>query len=261
MTIAVLVKQVPDTAAARVMDTTLMALDRSAPGAVLDEINERALAVALGLKENLGGDIVVLSMGPEKAADVLRRCLAVGADSAVHIMDSALAGSDTIQTARVLAAALQRVNPDIVIAGAESTDGSSGAVPAMIAEVTGWGQATFLSAVRWEDGTVRGDRIDEAGRRSISAQTPCVVSITEAAGEPKYPNLKGIMAAKKKPLHIWDRTELELEGLAEGPATEVLAVTPRPPRTSGVVRLDEGSAGLEIAAFLKEIEGLEWRSK
>lgn len=257
MTIAVLVKQVPDTAAARVMDTNLMVLDRSASGAVLDEINERALAVALGLKEETGGDVVAVCMGPQEASDVLRRCLAVGADSAVHVTDSTLAGSDTVQTARVLAAALQRLNPDIVITGAESTDGSSGAVPAMIAELTGWGQATFLSTVRLEEGTVGGERIDEAGRWPITAQTPCVVSITEAAAEPKYPNLKGIMAAKKKPLLIWDGAELELAGFAdEGPATEVIAATPRPPRASGVVRLDEGSAGLEIAAFLKEIEVL-----
>lgn len=256
MTIAVLVKQVPDTAVSRVMDPEGKVLDRTATEAVADEINERALAVALELREQVGGDVVVLTMGPEKAAEVLRRCLAVGADAAVHLLDDGLVGADTVQTACVLSAALERIGPDVVIAGCESTDGRSGVLPAMIAEVTGWGQATFLDAVSWEDGTIHGNRVDEAGTRPVVAQLPCVLSITEAAAEPKYPNLRGIMAAKKKPLAVWDIAELGLDSGRAEPVSEVLDITPRPARAAGLIMVDDGSAGLDIAAFLKEIEAL-----
>lgn len=162
MTIAVLVKQVPDTAVIRVMDPEGKVLDRTATEVVADEINERALAVANELREQVSGDVVALTIGPEKVAEVLRRCLAVGADAAVHLPDAGLVGADTVQTARVLSA--------------------------MVAEVTGCGQATFLDAVSWQDGAIHGNRVDESGTRAVVAQLPCVLSIT-AAGEPKHESL------------------------------------------------------------------------
>ena len=251
MKIVVLVKQVPDTSTERTMDTATGVLDRAASDAVTSEIDERALALALRLREEHGGDITVLTMGPERATDALRRCLAAGADAAVHVLDPRLAGSDAFQTATTLAAALRTVDFDLVVSGCESTDGKMGVVPAMIAELLRLPQASFLRSLEVTDGSVLGERVEGGTVVAMRAALPCLVSVTEEVAEPKHPNLKGIMAAKKKPLTTIGLDELGIDGAGLAHArTTVLDVAARPPRSGGHVIHDEGAAGAAIADFL-----------
>src|SRR5689334_9314034 len=141
--IVVLVKQVPDTYSERKLTDGDFTLDRESADAVLDEINERAVEEALQLKEAHGGEVTVLTVGPERAGEAIRKALSMGADKAVHVSDPALHGADLVQTAKVLAAAVGRVDGvDLVIAGNEASDGGGGAVPAMLAELLGYPQLT-----------------------------------------------------------------------------------------------------------------------
>src|SRR6478672_3634999 len=142
MNIAVLVKQVPDTYSERKLRTGDGVLDRDAADAVIDEIDTRGVEVALQLVEAQGGEVTVVTMGPARAADALRKALAMGAHRAVHVVDDGLAGSDAVQTSALLAAALATLGADVIIAGNEASDGEGGAVPAMLAERLGWPQVT-----------------------------------------------------------------------------------------------------------------------
>lgn len=249
MKIIVLVKQVPDTWGERKLDVSTGLVNREASDAVVDEISERAVEVALRFKDaDKSVDVVVLTMGPESAKDSLRKCLAMGADSAVHVVDSALAGSDAAWTASVLAAAVKRVGFDLVIAGNETTDGRGGVVPAMIAEHLGLPHLTSMNTVALSAGAVNGERALENGTADVHVGLPAVVSITERAAEPRFPNFKGIMSAKKKPLE-----ELSLGDLDVAPGagrSVVLSTKERPARTAGTVIVDDGTAGTRLAEFL-----------
>jgi len=252
MNIVVLVKQVPDTWA----DRSLRAdgrVDRDAVAPVTDEITERAVETALQLRELHGGSVTVLTMGPARAVDALRKGLAMGADAAIHVSDESLAGSDALQTSAALAAALRTVEVDLVIAGTESTDGRTGAIPAMLAERLALPQLTFLSSVTVSDGVVSGIRSVENGTLEVRAGLPAVISITEQAPEPRFPNFKGIMAAKKKPMTVLTVADLALEvGEVGGDASwsRVANVTPRPARAAGTVITDDGTAGAQLVDFL-----------
>ncbi|MBS1697519.1 MAG: electron transfer flavoprotein subunit beta, partial [Actinobacteria bacterium] len=201
MRIFVLVKEVPDTYGDRKLDLETGLANRGAGEVVLDEITERALEVALSYADaNPGTEVVALSMAPESATASIRRALAIGAGSAVHVVDEALRGADLGLTAAVLAAALRRGEADLVLTGNLSTDGSGGVIPAMLAEHLGFAQATALSALAIGADAVTATRATDFGSQQVTVPLPAVISITEALPDARFPNFKGIMAAKKKPL-------------------------------------------------------------
>lgn len=252
MKIVVLVKQVPDTEDERRLDLTTGILDREAGESVADEINERALEVALAYKDsNKGTEVVVLSMGPDEAKKALRKGLQMGADSAIHVVDASLAGADAVQTAAVLAAALRDTEFDLVVAGNESTDGRGGVVPAMVSEMLGLPLLGSLNEVWILPERVAGERREESGSSTVSAPLPALISVTERAAEARFPNFKGIMTAKRKPLNQLVLSQLPVDSAtATITRTKVLATTERPARAAGVKIIDEGDAGVKLAEFL-----------
>src|SRR5690606_30252327 len=249
MKIIALVKQVPDTWDDRVLDTDTGLLDREASDAIIDEINERALEVALQYKDdNKDAEVIALGVGPKGATDTLRKGLAMGADSAVHVLDDGLSGADMAFTADVIAAAVQRTGFDVVIAGNESTDGRGGAIPAMLAEKLGLPQLTYLDTVELAADSVRGERATEYGTLEVSSALPAVVSVPERAAEPRFPNFKGIMSAKKKPLETLGLGDLGVS--APGARSVVTNVAERPERSAGTKIVDDGTAAAQLVDFL-----------
>ena len=179
---------------------------------MIDEIGERALEVALSYADkNADAEVVVLSMAPSGSAATVRKGLAMGAGSAVHVADEGLVGADLGLTAEVLAAAIRRTGFDLVIAGNLSTDGSGGVMPAMVAELLDVPSATALSTVVIGDGTVSGERASDGATMQVSAVLPAVISITERLPDARFPNFKGIMAAKKKPFETVTLEDLGIE--------------------------------------------------
>jgi len=252
MKIVVLVKEVPDTYGDRKLSLETGLADRAAGETVLDEIGERALEVALSYADKTPGtEVVVLSMTPESASATVRKGLAMGAASAVQVVDDALLGADLGLTAEVLAAALQRTGFDLVIAGNQSTDGTGGVIPAMVAEILDVPSATYLSSVEIGDDAVSGTRASDGATLQVSAPLPAVISITEALPDARFPNFKGIMAAKKKPFETLSLAELEIE--PHDPTASrsiVIALSEKPPREAGVKIVDEGDAGQKLAEYL-----------
>ncbi len=253
MKIAVLVKEVPDTWGDRSIDPVTKRVVRG-KDLVIDEINEKAVEAALLVKEaNSGATLTVVTMGPKSALDALRKGLAMGADDAIHILDDGFAGSDAVQTSAALAAALGSRGFDLVVTGNESTDGRTAAVPAMLAERLGVAQLTFLRTLAVSGGTVSGERLTEDGHLEISADLPALVSVTEQIADARYPNFKGLMAAKKKPVATLTVADLAISTGDAGGANSwsvVETVTPRPAREGGTVITDDGTAGTQIADFL-----------
>ena len=254
MNIVVLVKQVPDTYSERKLrsDGTL---DRDATDAVLDEINERAVEAALQLKEaHDGSEVTVLTMGPDRATDAIRKALSMGADKAVHLSDEALAGSDAVQTAKALAKAIGTVDGvDLVVAGNEASDGRTAAVPAMVADVLGLPALTHAREITVEGSSVTVKRETDDGITTLTAELPAVVSVGEKINEPRYPSFKGIMAAKKKPVVTLGLADAGIDPSEVGLAAALTSVTssqPKPPKSAGEKVTDEGDGGQKIAAYL-----------
>jgi electron transfer flavoprotein beta subunit len=254
MNIVVLVKQVPDTYSERQLRESDGALDRDASDAVLDEINERAVEESLRLKEAHGGEVTVLTMGPDRASEAIRKALSMGADRAVHLCDAALAGSDAVGTAHALAAAIRTVDGvDLVVAGNEASDGRSAAVPAMVAEVLGVPALTHAREVTVEGSTVTVRRETDDGVTVLRAELPAVVSVGEKINEPRYPSFKGIMAAKKKPVTTLSIADAGIDAAGVGAAgalTSVTSAAPKPARGAGEKVVDDGDGGAKVAAFL-----------
>jgi len=253
MNIVVLCKQVPDTYSERRLRGD-GALDRDASDAVLDEINERAVEEALQLKEAHDATVTVVSMGPDRATEAIRKALSMGADAAVHLSDEALAGSDAVATAKVLAKAIGTVEGvDVVLAGNEASDGRGAAVPAMVADVLGWPALTHVRELTVEGGAVTGRRETDDGVTVLTAELPVVVSVSEKINEPRYPSFKGIMAAKKKPVATLTLADVGVDagevGLANA-LTTVTSASPKPPKSAGEKVSDEGDGGDKIASFL-----------
>lgn len=246
MNIAVLVKQVPDTFSERTLGDDHR-LDRESADAVIDEIDSRGVEVALQLVEASGGEVTVVTMGPDRATEALRKALAMGADKAVHVVDDALAGADALTTSAVLAAALGRESFDLVIAGNETTDGRTGSVPSMLAERLGLPAVTQVQKVSVQGGVVRAERADESGYSEVTAPLPALISVTEKVTEPRYPNFKGLMKAKKKPIETLTAADL---GVAAQPANTVVEVTPAAARQAGQKVPDGGTGGQQIADYL-----------
>lgn len=252
MKIFVLVKEVPDTYGDRKLDLETGLADRGAGDVVLDEITERALEVALSHADaHEGTEVVALVMAPGGSTASVRRALAIGAGSAVHVADEQLAGADLGLTAEVLAAAIRRGAPDLVITGNLSTDGSGGVMPAMLAEHLGWAQATALTSVNITPEGITGMRAADAGAQSVSAPLPAVISVTEALPDARFPNFKGIMAARKKPLEVLSLDDLGVSAdPAAAPRTIMTAVSEKPPRAAGVKIVDEGDAAARLVDHL-----------
>lgn len=252
MKIVVLVKEVPDTWGERKLDLETGIVDRAASESVLDEIGERSLEVALSYADaHADTEVVVVSMAPESAAATVRKGLAMGAGSALQVVDDALLGADLGLTAEVLAAAVRRTGFDLVVAGNLSTDGVGGVMAAMVAELLDVPAALNLTAVSIDETGVSGTRATDAGTVEVSASLPAVISITEALPDARFPNFKGIMAAKKKPFETVSLADLGVDPDAPDASRSIMiAVSEKPPRSAGVKIVDEGDAGEQLAAFL-----------
>ncbi|HEY4152114.1 MAG TPA: electron transfer flavoprotein subunit beta/FixA family protein [Pseudolysinimonas sp.] len=253
MKIAVLVKEVPDTWGDRRIDPATKRVDRNSDE-VVDEVNEKAVEIALQVQAaNAGSEVTVVTMGPKTALDGLRKGLAMGADNAIHLLDDGLVGSDAVQTSAALAAALAPRGFDLVIAGNESTDGRTAAVPAMLAERLNVAQLTNLHSLTVSGAEVSGERTTEDGYIEVAATLPAVVSVTEQIAEARYPSFKGIMSAKKKPIETLAVADLGLDTADTGADhswSVVLEVVARPARSGGTVITDDGTAGTQLAEYL-----------
>ena len=255
MNIVVCVKYVPDAQADRTFgeDNTT---DRHNVDGLLSELDEYAVEEALKLAEAGGGEVTVVTVGPERAADAIKKSLQMGAHRGVHVLDEAVHGSDAAATSLVLAEAIRKAtdgSPELVLTGLASTDGTMSVVPAMLAERLGVAQVTQLSTLEVADGVVRGRRDGDTASDSFEAQLPAVVSVTDQINEPRYPSFKGIMAAKKKPVDTWSLADLGVDagrvGLANA-GSKVTSFTARPPREQGEIVTDEGDGGTRLAEFL-----------
>jgi electron transfer flavoprotein beta subunit len=255
MKIAVCVKQVPDSAAPKRLDPETKRLDRSVEGA-LNPFDVHAVEEALRIKEGGAGDEVVLvSLGPEKALESLRKALAMGADRVVLVTDEAAAGSDLVGTTRALAAALERENADLVLFGQQSSDSDGAVLWASVAEKLRRPVISQVAELTLADTKVRGKRQTEFGYDVIEAPLPAVVAVSDAINEPRYPSLKGIMGAKSKPQETVSIADLGLDGNdvgESGKRTEVYAVSDPPPRGDSLKIEDDGAAAEKIVEFLAE---------
>lgn len=252
MKIIVLFKQVPDTYEERTLDLATGLLERDASDPIIDESVERAMEAALRYKD---GDkstrVELLAMGPATVTAALRKGLSLGADTAVHILDGSLVGADLGVTAAVLSAQLARSEFDLIIAGNESTDGRGGVIPAMVAEHLKLPHLTHLDESTISPSVITGVRATESGSLSVRAALPAVISVTERSPEVRFPNFRGILSAKKKPLTVVTLQDLGLapSSVPTGSST-VVSTTKRPARTGGTKVVDEGNAGVELAEFL-----------
>lgn len=253
MKIAVLIKYVPEaTATWRFADDRT--LDRESVDGRLSELDEYAVEQAVRLAEaGVAAEISYLTMGPARAVDAVRKALAMGGDRAVHVLDDALHGSDAVATSLVLAAALRRMDVDLIICGMASTDAEMSVLPVMVADRLDLPVVVNAVALRIDGGTVTAERDTDDATEEVVASLPAVLSVTDRSGEARYPSFKGIVAAKKKPVTTWSLADLQIAADrvgAGGAATQVLAVNPRPPREAGTVITDEGDAAVRLADFL-----------
>ena len=258
MKIVVCVKQVPDTAAERTLKPADSTLDRASVDGLINEIDEYAIEEGLLIAEaqraaGRDADVTILTMGPEKAAESIRKALSMGADQAVHLLDDGLAGSDALSTSYALAQVLRQIGFDLVICGSESTDARMGVMAAMLAERLGVPQASLAMKLELDGSVLRIHRVSEDGYFEVESSLPAVVSVVEKINEPRYPSFKGIMAAKKKPVQTMSLADAGIDpalvGLG-GSATEVVDFAQRPPRQSGTIVKDEGDGGVKVAEFL-----------
>jgi electron transfer flavoprotein beta subunit len=244
--IVVTVKQVPDPNATLTLegDNTISREKE----AVLDPGDECGVEEGLQLKEAHGGEVVLVSMGPERAKDAIRKGLSMGADRGVLIADAQLAGADALLTARVLAAAIKQESPDLVICATESYDGSTGMVPPMLAELLGVPQLTFAKKVEIDGDTVKIHRQTAEGYQIVEAPAPALVTVTAAIAEPRYASLKGIMAARSKEIKQLALADLNVE--KNGPAETIVGVVDAEVRKAGEVIEDDGTAVDKIVQVL-----------
>lgn len=246
MKIVVTVKQVPDPNSNLTLegDNTISREKE----VVLDPGDECGVEEALQLKEAHGGEVVLVSMGPERAKDAIRKGLSMGADRGILVSDPALAGADALLTARVLAGAIKPEQPDLVICGTESYDGSTGMVPPMLAELLGCPQLTFAKKVEVAGSTIKVHRQTADGYQVIEAATPALVTVTAAIAEPRYASLKGIMAARSKEIKQLALADVGVDGSA--PAETIEGMAEAETRKAGEVIEDDGTAVDKIVQVL-----------
>jgi len=246
MKIVVLVKYVPDATGDRgfAADGTV---DRGATDGLLSELDEYAVEQALQIADAGDGvEVVAMTLGPDDARDAIKRSLQMGVGAGIHVNDPAVHGTDAIGTSTILAAAVTKAAPDLVLCGMASTDGSMGVLPAMLAERLGWPGLTFGATLSVDGDTVLIRRDGDVASQTIEATLPAVVSVTDQSGEARYPSMKGILAAKKKPVEEWTLADLGIDASTVGLVaawTKVLEATPRPPKEPGKVVPDSDGAG------------------
>jgi electron transfer flavoprotein beta subunit len=257
MNIVVCVKYVPDAQSERTFNESDNTTDRVGVDGLLSELDEYAVEEALKIVEAGEGEVTVLTVGPDQAADAVKKALQMGADKGVHVNDEAIHGSDSVATSLVLAEAIKKIgNADLVLTGMASTDGTMSVVPAMLAERLGLPQVTFASELSVDGGaggTVTIRRDGDAASETIVASLPALVSVTDQINEPRYPSFKGIMAAKKKPVETKTLADLGVDpstvGLAAA-STKVLDFAGRPPKGEGVKVPDEGDGAQKLVDYL-----------
>jgi electron transfer flavoprotein beta subunit len=255
MKIAVCVKQVPDAAVVKRIDPASKRLDRSGEGAP-NATDLNAVEEALRIKERTGdGEVVVVSLGPDKAAESLRKTLALGADRSVLVSDEAAAGSDLVATSYALAKALEREAADLVLFGQQSSDADGAVLWAAVADRLQRPLISQVAQLEVESGSVKGKRQTEFGYDVIAAPLPAVVAVSDAINEPRYPSLKGIMGAKKKPQEVLSLADIGVEPARAGESgsrTTVAALAPPPSRGDAVKIEDDGSAAEKILEYIVE---------
>lgn len=254
MKIAVCVKEVPDTTAEKRIDPSTFRLVRTEGDRMLNEFDKYAVEEAIRLKEaGTADEVILVSLGPEKAVESLRQALAMGADRLVLVSDPAAAGSDYLGTARALAKAIDETGAELVLLGAEATDARSGVLTATLGEVSGRTWVTSANSIAVNGSSITIERQSDDGVATVEAPLPAVVSVTKAINEPRYPSLKGIMGAKKKPQEVKSLGDIGLAASDVGEAgakTKVVGVETPPARTAGVVVTDEGNGAQQILDFL-----------
>jgi len=249
--VVVCVKLVPDPDSAGQLDATTHRLRRDLAEPVLDHGDEVGVEAGLRLVEAHGGEVRVVSMGPERALDAVRKALAMGAARGVLVTDDGLAGSDALTTAKVLAAAIGREPFDVVVTATESTDGYSGIVPQALAELLAVPAVTFATDVASDGTALTVTRQTETGSETVRADLPCVLSVTARVNEPRYPSLRGIMGARSKPMDRVTTAELGLEGVGgAAPGQTVVSVTAAEERGAGEVVNDDGEGAHRIVLLL-----------
>jgi electron transfer flavoprotein beta subunit len=256
MNVVVCVKQIPDPAAPAALDPDTHTLDRSGK-LILDDSDSYGVEMGLQLASGDGDEVILVSMAPAGETSGLRTALAMGAAKAILVSDEALAGSDALGTAKVLAAAIRRAEPDLVLTATESTDGYTGTIPAQIAELLGLPSITFAKKIAIDGSTVRVERQTEAGYDEVECPLPAVVSVTAGVVEPRYPSFKGIMAAKSKPVDVVSVDDLGVskdEVGAKGAGQEITDVSKAEARGGGEIVVDEGDGAERIVAFLEELK-------
>jgi electron transfer flavoprotein beta subunit len=251
MNVVVLAKWVPNPEGVPEMGEDFRLKREGAEGS-LDPGDEFGVEAALQVAESEGGEVTVVSMGPEVAIGSVRKALSMGAAKAVLVTDDALKGADALVTARALAEAIKKQDFDLVIAGVESTDGYTGTLPMTLAELLGVPSATFLRKLEIKGGKLHAERQTEVGYDVVEAELPVMVTVTAGANSPRYPTLKGIMQAKQKPLEQLSTADLGLDGDAVQPTQNVTAINPAPEKSAGEVVEDDGEAHKKIADFLVE---------
>ncbi len=259
MKIYVCIKQIPDpnTVVSR-LDPNTKRLVRNGVSLVLDPGDESTISAAIKLRDTLGGsEVVAVSMGPSTAQEAMRRALAMGVDRAILVTDPALAGSDALGTARVLAAILKKENADLIYCSTESTDGYTGMVPGGIAEFLGLPQLTFAREVRIEGSKAVVKRVTQTGYQTVECPLPAVVTIASGSFEAIYPTMKGIMGAKKKPFAQLKLADLGLDASQVGEAgarEQVAAIGKAEARAAGQIVKDEGNSAEVIVNFLQRYQ-------
>jgi electron transfer flavoprotein beta subunit len=256
MNVVVCVKQIPDPAEPGKLEAD-NTLDRSGK-LILDESDSYGVEMALQLVDAAGGgEVTLVSMAPGGETAGLRTALAMGAAKAILVTDDALSGAGALDTAKVLAAAIRRAEPELVIAATESSDGYTGTVPEQVAALLGLPSITFAKHVEIADGTVKVQRQTELGYDEVEAPLPALVSVTAGVVEPRYPSFKGIMAAKSKPVDQLTVADLGLEAGSVGAAgagQEIVTVEDAPAREAGEIVEDDGEAYTRIVSFLEDLK-------
>lgn len=252
MKVLVLVKYVPDATGERGF-TADHTVDREAADGLLSELDEYAVEQALQLADS-GDDVevVALTVGPDDAAQAIKRALQMGVGAGIHVLDDAIAGSDALATSAILAAAIRKAEPELVLCGMASTDGGMGVVPVMVAERLGWPAATLGVSLSVADDVVTVRRDTDTATLTVEAKLPAVVSVTDQSGEARYPSMRGILAAKKKKVEEWELSDVGLDADSVGldaAWSAVSGTTPRPPKEAGKVIADNDGAG--AAAFVE----------
>ncbi|MGN8247439.1 electron transfer flavoprotein subunit beta/FixA family protein [Cellulomonas soli] len=258
MRIVVCVKHVPDIQSDRTLGADGRTVRDGGDG-TLNELDENALEAALTLVEAHGGEVIALTVGPDDAVDAVRKGLQMGAEQAVHVVDDQIAGSDVIGTATVLAAAVRKIGEqgsvDLVLTGMAGLDGLTSVLPTALAELLDLPALPLAREVTVDGATVTVRRDLDHASEVLRADLPALVSVTDQANEARYPNFKGIMAARKKPVTTWTLADLGVDPAAVGAAgarTQVLEAAARPPREDRVLITDDGTAGVRLAQYLLE---------